>query len=358
LLFVRHASTACALALIAGTAVRYAVGPDSVPMWWWAIAAMALVSSTVLTVVRTPTLRATGAELDRRLGLADHVAAALQLRDSPDPVARLVVKDATARLADLAPPRVFPLHVAGPGLKVAGAAAVALMAVWTNATLNSGGNDSLQAGVPGEGGAAVAVTSVKPPQARSQEARDVTRTTDGGASQRQGGATREATPQESPTRTSAADNAPAQRDPTTSEATASPLTGSNRASTPGDPGSSSASNPAVRNASDTQGAGGSARAAGSQTSSGGATSRGTGASADATDPLRSGAGGIRGGALTGQIVVPSSAPTAAAPPYSARYQTARARAESALAREEVPPALQDYVRNYFLAIRPASEGRE
>ena len=63
-----------------------------------------------------------------------------------------------------------------------------------------------------------------------------------------------------------------------------------------------------------------------------------------------GAGGIRGGTLTGPQG--ARAPTAALQPGSAaRIKEARQRAETALARDEVPPHLRSYVHDYFLAIQ-------
>jgi hypothetical protein len=62
-----------------------------------------------------------------------------------------------------------------------------------------------------------------------------------------------------------------------------------------------------------------------------------------------GSGGVQQGGLQEDG---SSVAGPAAPAYRDAYRSARARMDTAVARDEVPRARRAYVRDYFLAIAP------
>ena len=85
----------------------------------------------------------------------------------------------------------------------------------------------------------------------------------------------------------------------------------------------------------------------------GAPAAGRGAAAETQGPVHA-AGGVKGESLrtAASAAEASVADSPLGPAYAARYRTASARAQAAIAQERVPAGLATYVKNYFIAIRP------
>ena len=86
----------------------------------------------------------------------------------------------------------------------------------------------------------------------------------------------------------------------------------------------------------------------------GGAAAGRGAGGLSTE-LAQAAGGVKGESLrnAADAAADESRPASPlSPAYSARYRTASARAQAAIAQERVPAGLANYVKNYFIAIRP------
>ena len=93
---VTSAAASGQLAAIAGGALALAVAIAALP-----------------SILRVPGVRTSAAAIDARLGLQDRTVTAVQMLDDPDPMARLVVRDAATRLSMVSPGRVFPFEAPG-----------------------------------------------------------------------------------------------------------------------------------------------------------------------------------------------------------------------------------------------------
>lgn len=323
---------------------------DSVIVFGVAGLAAAVAGAVVMSVLRAPTLRATAVALDERLRLEDRAVTALQVLAEPDPVARLVVRDAAAHITRLAPASVFPLRAPVGARWMAGGAALipalVLLNIWagTPVTLGrvdegmaSGTSSVAQSASARRGGSANRSADATsgagpvpaPAERASRQAEDVSaRRPDSGAP---GGSSQDGLPGPSASRYAATarlgESSPAPRDARADQADTA---GGSR----GD--GSGAGGPAGR---------GEAGAGGLR----GGGGRGIGS---AVPGMAGGAGGVTGGRLT-------DLPRVVAPPlaandrvYAGQYNSAWALAQAAIAQERVPAALRAYVRNYFIAIRP------
>jgi hypothetical protein len=72
--------------------------------------ALALAIAALPSILRVPGVRTIAAAIDARLRLQDRTVTAVQMLDDPDPMARLVVRDAATRLSMVSPGRVFPFE--------------------------------------------------------------------------------------------------------------------------------------------------------------------------------------------------------------------------------------------------------
>jgi uncharacterized membrane protein YgcG len=344
-LFLRQAAFIASAIAIILAAVVYLRPSSSHVLYVWLGAAASLISAAAVAWWRTPTARETAMELDRRLSLEDGVVAALQVQGSSAAVAPLIVRDVLLRLTDVRPGQVFPFDSRTPA---------ALMTISMTLLLLATLPDRSSAPRARASGAAVASSSDATPidpAAQRQNAPSGERPASAQAaseqSQSRGAADAARAPSDEPAdRTT---TSPAERKdetPSPDAAGLTPVPAGTRAR-------DAATRAAERGPSAIPGAGESGGGSASRGSSGGlggSTAGGAGASGLNLASEASGSGGIRGGTLTG----PQGArplPTATQPGFAARIREARQRAETALARDEVPPHLRSYIHDYFLAIQ-------
>jgi len=329
------------------------VRPDAStsPLAIGAVAMATLGLVLVSAYLRTPTLRGTVAALDLRTRRDEGLATALQFAETRDPVACLVHRAASARVAALAPRLVFPLEAPPHFRSMLAALAIVTVVCALNLTATSVRWPTVRGGVVISGGPAPMQTS-----ARRQ---------DPNAPERPSGSTASTGPL-SASAAPPSQTAPSQRastDPAISQSlAAAEPTGSARAaaSTTGGAGP----RPATAMLSD--GASGAGATASPQrdvttprSEPGGTGGRGGigggaggGASAAAEEPVNS-AGGVSNGALIGLSARSRLTSRPASKEYAARYRAARARAEVAVQQERIPPRRRAHVREYFATIHPA-----
>jgi hypothetical protein len=365
MLLVRHLTVACALLwVLAALASAFSV---HLLLDWPTAIVVALVSTVVYSVARTPSLESVGSVLDRRLRTADHLVTALALARNRDPVARLVVRGAASQLQQTRPASAMPFEL-GRTVRVtlAAAAAASALLVAMSITLDNGrpassrllSSDRQSSSERPVAGRTEAVperqTQTRDPLPENAAVPGSGDREDGRPprpEQGGGGDSRDRTRAESQSVT--ADTAPAPAG----------LTREASVSTPdrSDAGAALArkGDPRTESSRGTTGATGSG--AQSRPSKGPATGAAPGRTGSGTttdianvangDSAAGGTGGVRRDAL-GQL--PADAGSAPGDPgYRTRYGVARAEAEAAIAREGVPRGRISYVRDYFLAIRPA-----
>jgi hypothetical protein len=350
--FIRYGciSVAAAVALSAAVSVLLP-GHSLTPRGIGMASLLGCAVAAALAGLRAPTLAATGTELDRRLNLSDAVVAALQFRESSEPIAALVVQAAAARVSGVVPARVFP---ARPGRSAMIAAAVVIAALalssfrdsetdvatpgsgpsdaWSTASGRLEGSQSSSRGDARRGGTLRAAPTTALPSGREPAG-----ARSGGDRSRARHATDEA-----------GSAAPAERATSPTPAIDAPAPGP---STPrrnsGDTPSrgTSASNDAGSASPDRR----SGRGSGAASPADVRTQGGPGASAEGSTTTTA-AGGVQRGRLSPdrhrleQASAMSSGSTSS-------NGAARAGTEAALSRDEVPPHLRPFVRTYFEAIR-------
>jgi hypothetical protein len=350
--FIRYGCIAVAAAVALSAAVSALLpGHSLTPRGIGMASLLGCAVAAALAGLRAPTLAATGAELDRRLNLSDAVVAALQFRESSEPIAALVVQAAAARVSGVVPARVFPVR---PGHSVMIAAAVVIAALAlssfrdsatdvasssngpsdSSSTASGGrleGRESSSRGDAGRGGTLRAA----PATARSSSLEPVGERS-GGDRTRARNATDEA-----------GSAAPAERATTATPTIDAPVP---EPSTPrrnnGDTPSrgTSASNVAGSASPDRRSGRGSAAASSADVRAQG----GPGASSEGSTTTTA-AGGVQRGRLSPDSDRLEQAATGSGSTSS--DGAARAGTEAALSRDEVPPHLRPYVRAYFEAIR-------
>jgi hypothetical protein len=293
----------------------------------------AILIAALAAWLRTPSLQHTGSAIDGSLKLEDRVVAALQLYRAPDVVAGLVVSDAVRKLHGTSPEHVFPMRVgwwAAPALAGAGLVVVAMALnpaspLTTSSPNGAGGSGSAtRAAQAGQGEASAARAGDATSNAKPQPAF----APDGASA---------SAPRASADKSSGKPSAP--EAPNAPAAPVAPVAPSRTQSHPVAPASAppgaTAGKPVApdaRGESPTGTSAASARAAGS----------------DNPDAPR--AGGV-GGAPTSERTIgplgrsPRSAMSAPA------VAAARAQAEAAIGRGEIPPGFRKYVRDYFTAIQ-------
>jgi hypothetical protein len=323
---VRCAGITLPIAIASSAALAFAVkpGPATLAMLIAAAIGVALVAAMVFAMVRAPQLRETAAALDARLRLQDRMVTALQVSRDPDPMARLVLRDAASRVAGLSPAQAFPLE-APAYFRAMVAGAVAISAAFAIA------------------GAAAS------PSWRIDHTAGAGATATGGA--RQGRASRPGPAQPPASAESAASTA---RQSSTAPAAVQQAA---RATEPA-VGRDLGRTPSALKASGTRGGSqasttASDRDVSESTVSAGAPAAARGAVGEAQGPIRA-AGGVKGASLRPAASAPGETvdDSPLSPAYAARYRTASVRAQAAIAQERVPPGLAAYVKHYFIAIRP------
>jgi hypothetical protein len=344
-LFHRYLSVACA-AVCLGSAAVLVSGVEYTFELGIGATAIAIAGSALSAFRFAPTRFRVAAEIDERAGLEDRFVAALQVRNSEVPVASLIVRDAARRVDRVKPAAVYPLDsrrswfVAGAGLLV-----LAVVAVY-------GGPSAISSMTSSASGASTAVAGadgrevagrLQPADAESQPATATpgagtnlrSPTGDSSANLRADAQRRAAEQQDSNSSTQASD---ANRVRGARPAAASP---------PLQPATESVAGAASGSA----GSGGFGRG-GSGTLEG-AAAAGTGASGIGRG---AGAGGVRGQRASGTTFEATALAPAGAR-SEAEYAGARARAGVAISRDQVPPDLRNYVRDYFIAIAPQTESK-
>jgi hypothetical protein len=311
-------------------------------------ACLAAAAVVIVAIVRTPSPRRIAAVADARLRLEDCLVTALQYADDPDAVSRLVVRDATSRLAGGSPAHVFPFRVP------AWIGWVAVVTITASAILTlTGRNTSF--GVPrrpaaSSGAGVTAAAAVPNGSVQAGDAASSGPTSRNRASSHAGPA-----PARDPGNTQGADGAGDRG----KAPGARPDTSASRAprSEDGRRSAAAAAPAAVTPAADvvTPLAPRALSASNDLGSAGGVASRGQTAA--------SGAGGVSSrGTASGSEGTPRTGgepPRDARPDtHDARYAAARARAEAALGGERIPPGLRAYLTAYFTAINRDSRRTE
>lgn len=332
--------------------------------WMMGGLGLGLVAGVAAAALRAPSLRKTAEILDRCLHLDDRAVTALQLTGDEDPVAGLVVSDASRRLAAIVPAEVFPLEMRiNRRLLVAPAAAalgVLLVLLWngaqavrqpSNSAVGQGGAGRSLATAPRGADAAHAeeIDAGVPADIETARASAIESSQD-----RSAGPTTEPRRSESAAASPSSSDAQPSRDRAMSQQS---LTGNGADTMPPDADRtrSIADRPAPRlDAPQNSTALDGTRSADALAAAGGPAPTGRGG---ATPASTLGAGTAAGG-VAGQL--PQAAaldPNESFPrqlSYDARYRAAWVRAQAALAHNRVPRALRSYVKDYFEAIRPAA----
>ena len=325
-LLVRHVVVAMALAAVVGSI--FLIWPAAIPAVAWVVAIVAAGASAVAVAwLRTPGVGEIAVLVDRRLQLADAVVMAAALRGSHDPIARLIVRDTLARMTDERIAGVFPFELRRPATFTVGAAVICL------AVMSAVGRrvPSLVAGSSHSGAALGG--------GQSASSRGPSTTTGDAVVQRG--------PSELPADHVVPAAAPSATDTTPQEGdTARRRIDDPRPERPGDQATRADANRPGTSRDD--------RAARDGTQTGASpraqTARAGGPATSASqDDETNGSGGIQRG---DRRVAAPIARAPSAPDYRATYRTARTRADTAVARDDVPRLRRAYVRDYFLAIAP------
>lgn len=308
-----------AVELFAGTS---AAAPGSLIAIAGGALALAVAIAALPSILRVPRVRTIAAAIDARLRLQDRTVTAVQMLDDPDPMARLVVRDAATRLSTVSPGRVFPFEAPVHfRAALAGALGATVLFVVMTAVRGQGATPPDASDGIRSAGAAQSGRMGKPPS-NAQVA-------DGAA------------PSAVAAQPQASSQTPAAREDT-------PI---GRESAKNDPSGQTL----ARSGSATR----IVDAAGS------AAARDVGAAAAARDSARGATGfaartAAAAGGVSGTIDANpadgvrrrerAAAPASAA--YRDHYRIASDRARSAVAQERLPARLRTYVKRYFVAIHP------
>ena len=288
-------------------------------------ATVALLTAAAATVLLRPGLRDIAAAIDARLHLQDRLVTALQFNAAVDPFSQLVVRDAHSHVASIrasdAVPFVLPRSIRATSAAAAIVSAVTIVATteiprWSPAGWTGLGGPGVTANSAGAAGPASNAPKQQPNPAA-------------GVSIAANNGTERSSPRQQPTANQAEATTQSTQARSSSE-TASPSSGGTErlergSTTSGDTTSTNT------NASDATGV------------AGGAAS---------TSYERRG-GGVANGAQSARSTGTAAPPDDSA--YRAAYRSGRGAAESAIGQDRVPADLRSYVRDYFVAIRPAGD---
>lgn len=306
-------------ALVVGGAVHSMVAAVAMA------ATAALLAAVAATMVLRPRLSDIAALIDARLHLQDRVVTALQFNTAIDPFSKLVVRDAHARVAAVRASDAVPFTVPRRIRAAVGAAAV-VSAVMIVATTEA--PRWSRTGWTGFGGAGVAPNSsgVAAPASIA-------------TARQQNAVAGSAIATDNQTERSSARQQP-------------------------DANQTGATEPSVQSSSSREASpssDGTGRLERGSTSRGDTTSTSTGANTPGDAGVAGGAastsyeqrgGGVANGARSARA---TDTATPGDSTYRAAYRSGRAAAESAVAQDRVPADLRSYVRDYFVAIRPAGD---
>ena len=325
----------------------------------WAVLAVSLVSALVaavmLTYLRAPTLDATAAAIDRRLQLQDRIVAALQVCRELDPVSALVVRNAAARLGASTAADVFPMEFGRRA--VTGTLLLTIAFLTLSIDLPGAGSQR----PPRTGAGAVAMTGANGASVTTDRLNDApVAATEPGARAVEPGNSRPPSGQDaaSPRQVSAGDATERFRSPDDSAPEASPPAVSNaveiRQRAAPTTVQSAGRVPAERGGEGSGSGGQSAAGATSRTAPGARAGAG-GSAPDAGRASRGESGGVAAGRLDADASSETSPVTGGAEgaeglvraPGAARAQAGPA----AMSRDDIPPALRQYVRDYFLRLQ-------
>ena len=288
-----------------------------------------LLTAAASTILLRPDLHGIAASVDARLHLQDRLVTALEFNAAIDPFSQLVTMDAHSRIAAVraseAVPFALPLGIRVVSVAAAVVSGVMVVAItvaprWSSAGWTGFGGPGVTANTVG---AAAAVISAQASQQGSPGA---------GASNT----------------TNARSELTAARQQQAASDQAGAATASARAR--------SVSEVAAPSNSDTERLEHEATTRGDTTSTNISpntpTDAGVAGNAATTSQEQRG-GGVANGARA--MRSPGVAARPDDPAYRAAYRSGRAAAESAVAHDRVPADLRSYVRDYFVAIRPAGD---
>jgi hypothetical protein len=351
-LFARDLCVALMTTSALVTAVRLLAGAAGPVAWTWTLVAVAVAvaAAAIASYLRRPSLRATASIIDRRLALEDRVVAGLQVAADEDVVARLVVREALKPLQRALPPRVFPFQLRRLGpltvLVFAGAVALPLTDLGSSAVRPT---SSAQRAAASGGGASGAASQT--PQRDSNASVAAAAAGERRAPDAPRGSAPDDTPR--PAAPSAAGaSATSPRDNTRLEAPGaapSPSNGVRESIDSAQPGSEGQTRGSIATGARSAGAGGGAAAGNdaSQPSAQGAAARGGSSDAQLS---RNRSGGVGGGALTSAAPASTGQARSSASSRSVAL-AAKVEAEAVMMRDDIPPDLRPYVRDYFRALQ-------
>jgi hypothetical protein len=345
-MFVKCVPITCAFAFAAFDVASLTFGPEPSLTILGCIGALAagVLSAWAIAWLRTPSLSETARALDRHARLDDRAVTALQFASVDDEMSRLVVREAMVRL-ETTPVTVLPFDVSARW----GWSALGVLAASGLIVISLGRRDVRSSSVP-EFGASQAGPSAQAQRANARQgsARGV-QTGDGTAATPERpdalAAARRTNGSEDSGQSSAA-RAHAGSSPTESDSATGDRDQRNQSGS--STGQRAEAGSTSRGTSDGERAGGGDISRAAVLGAGGRGARG------ATRHSTTTGGGVAGGAVAQDNAVPTVAASVNPVLSGAEYRSAYARAESAIARERVPPRLRSYVRDYFLAIRPQS----
>jgi hypothetical protein len=324
-------------------------------VWFGALLAVAVVVAVTTMAVATPSLQQTATLIDRRLALQDRAVTALRLLEMSDPIAHLVVKDASRRLAEINPASVFPFERRSLQLMLIPPAAAAFFVLlafaWSIGPILRGDTPVTAKSEEGTASGAGGPTSATPVDGPATA--DESQVAGAGDVAAQAGEPSGLTGRGQPI-----DNPPTGARPSEQRGEAV-----DAAQTPDDiaPGSRPPGTTTTSSEQQTGLSGGDSFDGLPGTSGVGRGAGGGAAGPAATRDARSGglspgAGEGSGGVGGNQPLASSSVPQRVQPPeelpYAARYRDAWVKAQTSLAQSRVPRRLRQYVRDYFVAIRP------
>jgi hypothetical protein len=355
---VCFARTLCVTGAAAFAVAAVLLAVDPTRTWiWGAGAALAAAGSAAVTLLRGPRQIDTASAIDARMRLEDRVVAALPLRASDEPVARLIVEGATTALAAINPRTAFPLNLGPRGALVA--MAVSAFLVVGFAQRFAGEDTSPQGdGLAADNGLSNDALGADGGDAGARQAG-----TDPGRSRPQTAGGTPDTPRAGGKALGPIDR----KDTQEVEGSGSPVDSStkpgDRPPSGGNPGSSTRSEPANAEATARRSELGAAPAAGPTGSNSGSassdrSSHGTGradsaggaGAPDTSDRTR--AGGIGRGTV--QAADPSrdaGTRSTAITRAVVRHRLTADQGEAAMTREDIPLSLRAYVRAYFQAVQ-------
>jgi hypothetical protein len=351
-LFVRSASAIAPVALLT-TAAAVAIA-GATPMRRWQAIAMSLLAScaaaSVLAWIRRPSLAATARRVDSALSLQDRVSAALQHADTAGPIVTLIVADAAKRLQRSVPAQVFPLDIWRRAAISASALVLATLSV--TMTLDRAGQSPAHRGaLDGSAASSAGASSTADPTEMSTPSDTPSAAV---------APTSEPAVPESPSRPSQPATASPvsaqepgrlsdERSTTASSALERPDSApAPRASAGEIPTLERPERPRVASPS-ASGSGTGRQGAGDMAQGASNSAATSGRAAGDASADRGQAGGVGSGSLQGTT---TSAVVSARPLLTgAQRRHLQAQAAGAMARDDIPPDLRKYVRDYFLSLQ-------